>query len=154
MREDLKYSSIDAVESVLAKIGIDPETRVIDGDQDYEYTTCKIEELPQYIELYEKDDTSIYEKRVLGCYFLECLNDYVQDEDAAHKLQDGAFRLLHRDTHIHESELEYWTETSDPDEENWWPITRQILNWRKRSPGHEERRQKAARLMATLYWKS
>ncbi len=130
MREDLKFPRIDAIDSVLIKIGVDPSTRYNKHAQDHEYTTCKIDELEQYINLYEKKDTSIYEKRVLGCYFLECLNEYFQYNDIGHPMKNRAFELLHSDIEIHESELKYWTDVFDPNEENWWPITKEIINWR------------------------
>ena len=38
--------------------------------------------------------------------------------------------LLHRDEDIHETEIEYWTNTEEPNEENWWPITNYILRWK------------------------
>ena len=100
MREDLKYPRFDAVKSVLIKIGVDPSTRYGVLDQDYESTTCKVEELEQYIDLYEKEDTSIFEKRVLGCYFLECLNEYYQVNDICHPMQNRAIELLHSDIEI------------------------------------------------------
>ncbi len=130
MDENLKYPSIDAIGSVLRKIGVNPSTRHNSYDQDPEYTTCKIEELEQYLNLYENDGTSIYEKRVLGCYFFECLNEHLQSYKKAHPQQISIFNLLLNDIEIHESEFEYWTDISEPDEENWWPITKEILKWR------------------------
>jgi len=128
MRDDLKYPSIDAVKSVLIKSGIDLSTRDLDC-QDYEYTTCKLEELDDYISLYNQNDTSIYEKRVLGCYFLECLNEYVQINNKEHPLQNAAFKLLHSDIEIHETELAYWTDTAGRNEQDWWSITKYLLKW-------------------------
>jgi len=117
MREDLKYPSIDAVKSVLIKSGVDLSTRDLDC-QDYEYTTCKLEELEKYIDLYKQDETSIFEKRVLGCYFLECLNEHVQINNKEQPLQNIAFKFLYSDIDIHESELAYWTETVGRNEQD------------------------------------
>ncbi len=128
MREDLKYPSIDAIKSVLKKLGIDPSSRCDNYDQDCEYTTCKVEELESYVKLYSKSETSIYEKRVLGCYFLECLNEYVQEHEIEHPLQNNALQLLFTDKEIHESEIEYWADTSESNEEYWWPITKYLVN--------------------------
>ncbi len=130
MREDLKYPSSDAINSVLIKIGIDPSTRFDKYDQDIEYTSCKLEELDKYFNLYTKDDTTFYEKRVLGCYFLECLNEYFENENKCHFLQNKIFEILYSDIEIHESELEYWIDVSDPKEDNWWPITKELLTWK------------------------
>ena len=128
MRDDLKYPDIDAVKSVLTKIGVDLSTRNLDC-QDYEYTTCKLEELDDYVSLYNQSSTSIYEKRVLGCYFLECLNEYVQINYKEHPLQNVAFKFLYSDADIHKTELEYWTDTEGRNEQEWWPITKYLLNW-------------------------
>ncbi len=131
MREDLRYPSRDAVASILIKIGIDPSSRYDEHDQDYEYTTCKLDELEEYVSLYAKSDTTIFEKRVLGCYFLECLNEHIQMYEKEHHAQKRVFNLLHSDIEIHETELAYWADTSDPNEENWWPITKALVEWQK-----------------------
>ena len=129
MREDLKHPSIDAVSSVLTKIGVEPSLRYDSNDQDIEYTTCKIVEIEKYIDLYVKEDTSIYEKRVLGCYFLECLNEFIQEHEKSHKMQEQAFSLLLSDIEIHDTEISYWSDMSDPNKENWWPIAEVLAQW-------------------------
>ena len=135
MRDDLKYPSTEAVISVLTKLGINPESRHMDC-QDIEYTSCKLDELEAYIELYEKNDTSIYEKRVLGCYFLQCLHEYIGIYNQEHSLQNKAFGLLFSDIdiHIHKTELEYFSDTThSPNEDDWWHVTKPILNWNNKS---------------------
>ena len=99
MQEDLKYPNIEAVKTVLSKIGVNPETRDLDC-QDYEYTTCLLEELPNYIDLYQDIDTSVLEKRVLGCYFLECLNQFIVINDKVHPKQDLVLELPVSYTHL------------------------------------------------------
>ncbi len=37
---------------------------------------------------------------------------------------------------IHENELDYWTNVEDPNPEHWWPITKNILDWRKSKGSH------------------
>ncbi len=128
MIENPKYPNIDAIKSVLIKSGVDLSTRDL-SCQDYKYTTCKLEELDKYVNLYKKNETTIYEKRVLGCYLLECLNEYVAINNKEHSLQKIAFTLLHSDINIHETELEYWTDTKDRNKEEWWPITKYLLKW-------------------------
>ncbi|WP_444994750.1 hypothetical protein [Aliikangiella sp. IMCC44359] len=130
--DDLKYPSLDAVKSVLTKIGVDISSRDLDC-QDYEYTTCKLSELEKYIALYQKNDTSIHEKRVLGCYMMEGLNDYVAKESIPHPLQEQVFEFLHADYHIHQTEIEYRLEIDDLSEDEWWPITKYILEWQSTS---------------------
>ena len=132
MLDELRYPQVDAMKSVLTKLGIDISCRFDEYDQDYEYTTCRVEELDAYLKLYEEKDTTPEEKRLLGCYFLECLNDHVANEATAHSGQDEAFTILHRDIAIHQSELEYWTETSKLSDDLSWPITKEILAWRKK----------------------
>ena len=117
MRIDLKYPTLEATKSVLTKVGINPDTRIGQFDQDYQYTSCKLQELEKYFSLYQLSDTTDQEKRVLGCYFLECLNEHVGASEKAHFLQNRIFQLLHQDIYIHKTELEYWGNTEDPDEE-------------------------------------
>ncbi|MCK5855190.1 MAG: hypothetical protein KAG56_08205, partial [Sulfurovaceae bacterium] len=131
VRDDLKYSSTKAIKSILIKLGIDPDTRDLLG-QDEEYTSCKLEELEDYVDLYIKNDTSIFEKRVLGCYFLDCLNEYIVINNQEHSIQNKAFTLLFSDIYIHKEELDYWSDTSDREnEEDWWYITKSILKWKE-----------------------
>ncbi|MFH1999473.1 MAG: hypothetical protein ABIK28_07315 [Planctomycetota bacterium] len=130
MDDELHYPTMEAAKSVLIKIGVDPSTRFDVQDQDFMYTSCKVDEINQYIKLYEQKDTTPVEKRVLGCFLLECLNEYFEDNKKGHPLQSHAFKLLHNDTDVHESELKYWTNTSDTDEDHWWPITKELLKWR------------------------
>jgi hypothetical protein len=127
--ENLRYPSIDAVITILQKLGIDPASRDLDC-QDFEYTTCRMEELELYLELYQRSDTTIYEKRVLGCYFMEGLNDFVSEYQVKHKIQDQLLELLYRDIEIHRRELNYRIETDDPHEEHWWPIRKYVIEWR------------------------
>lgn len=123
---------MNPVKSVLLKLGVDLSTRNLDC-QDSEYTTCELDELEKYIELYNHEETSISEKQILGCYFLECLNEYVQLYDHEHPLQNLAFKYLHSGIEIHESELDYWTRTTGNDEEDLWPIAKYIHSWQKKN---------------------
>ena len=128
--ERLKYPNMGAAASIFRKLGIDSDTRFTPDDQNFEYTSCKLSELDKYLNLYLEAGTSNEEKRVLGCFFLECLNDYVSINNSVHSNHSRIMDILHNDMTIHETELEYWTNTEDPDIENWWPITKYILEWR------------------------
>ena len=129
-KKDLKYPSKKSVQEILTKLGIDPKLRDMHC-QDIEYTSCKMEELEEYIDLYIQRDTSIYEKRVLGCYFLECLNEYIAINKQEHPRQNEALKLLFSDIPIHKTELDYWSDTSKREnKEDWWYITKPILNWK------------------------
>ncbi len=89
-----------------------------------------MEELEQYFDLYGKDDTTIYEKRVLGCYLMEGLNDYVSVHNVKHPLQNRILEVIHVDMEIHQSELDYRILTDDPDEAHCWPIRKYVIEWR------------------------
>ena len=129
-KKDLKYPRKKAVQAILTKLGIDPKSRDMHC-QDIEYTSCKVEELENYVDLYTQRDTSIYEKRVLGCYFLECLNEYIAINKQEHPRQNEALKLLFSDIFIHKAELNYWSDTSKQEnKEDWWYITKPILNWK------------------------
>ncbi|TQV73893.1 hypothetical protein FLL45_13595 [Aliikangiella marina] len=110
-------------------MGVGPASRDLNC-QDYEYTTCRMEELEQYFQNYSKSDTTVQEKRVLGCYFMEGLNDFVSAHNIKHPLQDQILEILHKDLDIHQAELDYRVETDDPVEEHWWPIRKYVLKWR------------------------
>ncbi|MEL6441941.1 MAG: hypothetical protein AAFQ80_22170 [Cyanobacteria bacterium J06621_8] len=122
--DNLKYPTMEAAASVLAKIGIDPSTRFDYLDQDFEYTSCRLEELDKYIALYRKEDTSDKEKRLLGCYFTECLDEYLLNNDEPHPKQNEALEIMYADQAIHQIELEYRKgAASDPDH---WEIAKYI----------------------------
>lgn len=129
MREDLKYPNFEAAKSVLIKIGANPEVRINQQHQDFEYTSCSLDELSAYIDLYSKAETTDHEKRILGCYFMQCINDHIQEYKSEHSLQAIAFNLMFSAPEIHESELNYWSNTSNLNKESWWPITEFLVNW-------------------------
>lgn len=121
------------IAGVLAKLGIDPSERMIEGDQDPEYTSCRAEEIPRYFELYTSGTLAPEEREVLCCFLLQGLNDSIQSGEA-HPLQTVIFDALFDAEGLHREELAYWMNTSDPDSENWWPITAALVaHKRKRS---------------------
>jgi len=131
MTDEFEFPSMDAAKSVLKKLGIEPESRFNEFDQDFEYTSCKIEELERYFVLYNQDDTTLLERRVLGCFLMEGLNDFVSINEMKHSIQDEVFEVLHRDVNIHRFELDYRTDTDGQNEDEWWPICKYILEWRR-----------------------
>jgi len=127
MRDELKYPSLEAVNSILKKLGVNPSSRYDDQDQDYEYTTCRLEELDDYIEIYTLSESTDTEKRLLGCYLLQSLEDYIAKYNKTHEKQDYVLDLLYSDIIIHETELEYWSTPMDiNDESTWWHITKHL----------------------------
>ena len=130
LREDIEYPRMEAAASVFRKLGVDSSTRFDEQDQDFQYSACRVEETELYLNLYRQENTTKSEKRVLGCFLFECLNEYIVENAKEHKVFEEAMELLHRDKYIHETEIEYWTNTMEADEENWWPITSYILRWK------------------------
>jgi len=130
LREDLKYPRMDAATRIFEKLGVEASTRFDENDQDFEYTSCRVEEIEQYLNLYNQDSTTEQERRVLGCFLFEGLNEYVQNHAKEHELFEEVMRILYRDEYIHETEIEYWTNIEEKDEESWWPITHYILRWK------------------------
>jgi hypothetical protein len=116
----------ETIASVLRKLGIDPRERMDAFEQDAEYTACRSEEIPLYFSLYRRGTVDADERAVLCCFLLESLNERIQAGDP-HPLQEEIFATLFDAGEIHAAELAYWMDTSDRDEENWWPITRPLL---------------------------
>jgi hypothetical protein len=116
----------DAIVRVLLKVGANPADRIDEFDQDPEYTACRSEELPLYYQLYAHGALDTSEREVLCCFMLEGLNDFCS-EGIAHPLQGAIFDALIDAGDLHAEELAYWSDTSDPDSENWWPITQPLL---------------------------
>lgn len=119
----------DAIRRVLFKVGVDPATRIGPYDQDPEYTSCRCEELPAYFRLYQDGPTDPDERAVLCCFMLECLNEFCAD-GTEHPLQHAVFDALLDAGDAHAEELAYWSDSDDPDPDNWWPIATAIVKHR------------------------
>lgn len=126
---DLKFPQLNAAKSVLTKIGVGWESRIDEFDQDFEYSSCRSEELESYIDLYCQQETSIEEKRILGCYMMECLNDHLTKIGTHHEIQGKAFKMLFNDEEVHRQEIQYRLELEDGIEEHGWPIRDELLKW-------------------------
>ncbi len=118
------------VADVLIKLGIDPRDRLAEHDQDAEYTSCQTEEIPSYFDLYMQGELESDERAVLCCFLLEGLNELIH-AGTSHPLQAAIFNALFDAEASHRAELAYWMDTSDPEEANWWPITRALLQSKK-----------------------
>jgi len=57
------------IAAVLTKLGIDPLKRINELDQDAEYTACRSEELPRYLELYSTGDCTSEERASRAAFF-------------------------------------------------------------------------------------
>jgi hypothetical protein len=125
---------LEKIASVLRKLGIAPRERVDEFDQDAEYTACRSEEIPLYFRLYGRGSLDVDERAILCCFLLEGLNERIQAGDP-HPLQEEIFAELFDAGEIHAAELAYWMDTTDRDEEDWWPITRPLLEHKARRVG-------------------
>ena len=117
---------------MLGRLGIDPCDRLDNADQDAEYTSCRRTEVPEYFRLYREKDLTVDERAVVCCFLLESLNDCIQAGEP-HPLQESIFATLFANREIHSAELEYWMDTSDPDEDNWWPVARPLLDFERKA---------------------
>ncbi|MBX3201800.1 MAG: hypothetical protein KF894_26935 [Labilithrix sp.] len=117
---------VQVIAKVLARLGIDPRERLADGCQDPEYTSCRAEEIPSYFQLYARRDLTSEERDVLCCFLLEGLNELIQ-LGTPHPLQTAIFDALFDAEEAHRVELAYWMNTSEPDSDNWWPITAALV---------------------------
>lgn len=115
-----------AIGAVLQRLGIDPTDRFDEFDQDAEYTACRVEELDAYYLLYRANNLSVDERRVLGCFMLQCLNDGIE-LGAAQEFQKDIIAALFADAELHGEELAYWMNVSDRDPENWWPLAKAMF---------------------------
>lgn len=124
------HGPVHVIAHVLRKIGVDPHARISEFCQDPEYTACRAEELPLYFGLYLATSDSD-ERDLLCCFLLEGLNDFCTTGQP-HHLQPRILDALFAAADAHTEELEYWMDTSDPDPENWWPISEFLAEHRQR----------------------
>lgn len=120
--------SLTDCKSVLRKLGIDPNSRIDRFDQDWEYTSCRSEELGNYLALYSQPSTTPGEQRILCCFLLQCLNGQIKS-GRKHPLQKVILQQLFDDQTLHQEELDYWMDTSNSNKDNWWPITETLLQF-------------------------
>lgn len=124
-----RYITHEMVARVLRRLGIDPPVRFSPLDQDAQYTACRAEELPLYFDHYRSAGVSDDDKRVLCSFLLEGLNEYAMSGN--HILHDAVVHALMDDEELHREELQHWMNTDDPDEECWWPATKELLRVRR-----------------------
>ncbi len=120
---DYTYPDENACLSIQVKLGIEKESVYL--DQDWEYILADECRLHDYVEMYNRKDTTNLEKRVLGCFIIQSLTELLPD-----KIPEGEARkhiaMLAQDSDIHESELKYWSNEEEGDEENWAYVTKYI----------------------------
>lgn len=107
-----------------------------DADQDAEYTSCRRTEAADYFRLYREENLTVDERAVVCCFLLESLNDCIQAGEP-HPLQEPIFAALFANREIHSAELKYWMDTSDLDEDNWWPVARPLLEFERKVAARE-----------------
>lgn len=121
--------STDAIRRVLARVGVDPSTRLDANDQDPEYTSCRREELAAYFLIYRDGSIDPDERAVLSCFMLESLNDFCA-AGSPHPLQAAILDALLDADDTHADEIAYWSDSGDPNPGNRWPIAEHILRHR------------------------
>lgn len=120
-----RYFSHAQIAAVLAKLGVESAERMDEFDQDAQYTACHASELHAYFELYRSGKASAVDRGVLCCFIMESLNDLISERlltDA-----EESILMVVLDSSEHRAEIAYWAETSEPEPDNWWPITHAIL---------------------------
>ncbi|WP_298864957.1 hypothetical protein [uncultured Gimesia sp.] len=110
--------------SLLQKLGKEEVQFELFG-QDWEYILADEVLLPEYIRLYESNETTDQEKRVLGCFIIQSIENKLPDKISAEKARSH-LRLLCKDRHIHQSEIEYWSVVEENDEEHMFQVTKYI----------------------------
>ncbi len=120
----------ESIRRVLKRLSIRPEDRMGPHAQDLEYTACRSDELDAYVDLYASPDLDDDERGVLCCFILESINELIQLGEP-HYRQGQALNMLFSNEELHRHELEYWMDTSEPNEDNWWPITPTLLAFKK-----------------------
>ncbi|MEE9336799.1 MAG: hypothetical protein V3U87_01855, partial [Methylococcaceae bacterium] len=125
---EFKYPDIESCISILDKLGIDKDKLDLEC-QDWEYTLADERYLKSYIKLYSNDKTTKLEKRVLGCFIIQCLQDILV-EGAKENYVIKILTMLSKDMEIHKYEFEYWSLLEDENyiehEEDCWHITKLI----------------------------
>ncbi len=122
----------ESIRRVLKRLAIRPEDRIAPHAQDLEYTACRSDELDAYIDLYASSELDDGERGVLCCFILESMNEIIQ-LGKTHSRQGQALTMLFSNEELHRHELEYWMDASDPNEEDWWPITLTPLEFKKQA---------------------
>lgn len=113
-----------ACRSVLSKLGID-QNQIHQFGQDYEYILADEKRLSDYISLYGANDTSDLEKRILGCFIIQSIEEKLPDKIASEEVRSHLC-LLAKDRCIHQSELEYWSVNEESNEEYVFQITKYV----------------------------
>lgn len=122
MTNELEFPVMKAGSSVLTKLGINSDIRVDPREQDLEYTSCSMDELDEYLVLYNTPAISDPEKRVLGCYLMEGQTTTFLSKSANTPCTILIMDIFHRDYRIHHYEIQYRLKKSGDDPETWWPI--------------------------------
>lgn len=128
--DEFKYPDILAAVSIFEKLDIDTEKLNLDC-QDWEYTLADKKYLEQYISLYTLGTTTKLEKRVLGSFIIQSLEDLLAEKQGFP--QDYVLKqldMLAIDIDIHKYEFEYWSLLDDKHyiehEKDAWYITKFI----------------------------
>ena len=116
-----KYPDHDACLSILDKLEVDKSSLLLDC-QDWEYTLANENYLPEYVKLYESDTTSALEKRVLGCFIIQSIENLLPKNVHDNEIH-SYLSMLNKDNSIHKDEFIYWSLLEEQNPENWFYVT-------------------------------
>ena len=125
---EFEYPGFKSCISILEKLGIDKDTLDLDC-QDWEYTLADERFLSEYIKLYNVDSTTGLEKRVLGSFIIQSLENLLA-KGIKESFVVEILTMLSKDQDIHQYEFEYWSLLGDEHylehEEDCWHITKYV----------------------------
>ena len=122
--DQYNFPDESACQSILAKLGRDEKQIALFG-QDWEYLLADEVLLPEYTRLYESNETTDLEKRVLGCFIIQSIENRLPNAISAEETRSH-LRLLWKDRQIHQSEFVYWSVNEEEKEEHMFLITKYI----------------------------
>ncbi len=126
-----EYPQAEACRSIFNKLEMDFGLLNLEC-QDWQYTLADDKFLENYLELYQRDDTTDFEKRVLGCFIIQSLEDILIRGKEQYDI-NRILKMLSKDMEIHQTEFEYWGLLDDKhyleNIKDCWKITKYIRNF-------------------------
>ncbi|WP_417374579.1 hypothetical protein [Gimesia maris] len=105
MTNQFEYPSEAACRSVLIKLGMHA-SQLDCYPQDWEYLMADETRLSDYIDLYQQSETTDQEKRVLGCFVIQSLENLLPTMISEQQIRT-CLAMLWDDRVIHAHEFEY-----------------------------------------------
>ncbi|QDT89012.1 hypothetical protein [Gimesia algae] len=121
MKSQFEFPSEGACLLVLKKLDMD-ESQLDMIPQDWEYLLADETRLSDYIDLYQQPQTTDQEKRVLGCFVIQSLENLLPEMISEQRVRT-CLAMLWDDRVIHAHEFEYWSMRDETDPDNLFQIT-------------------------------